>query len=68
VKDYKLEVRAVGGEVVINAIGVGADNHVTMTMDPTKALELSMTLMRAAGAAASQPTVGVPVNKKETGS
>lgn len=47
-KDYKLQVHAVGGEVVIKAIGVGANNHVSMTMNPTKALELSMALMRAA--------------------
>ncbi len=54
-KDYKLEVHAVGGEVVIKAVGVGVNNHVSMTMDPTKALELSMALMRAASAAAIQP-------------
>ena len=56
-KDYKLQVHAVGGEVVIKAIGVGANNHVSMTMNPTKALELSMALMRAASAAAIQPHV-----------
>lgn len=56
-KDYNVQVHAAGGEVVIKAIGVGANNHVSMTMNPTKALELSMALMRAAGAAAIQPPV-----------